>query len=436
MARPPQPSDAHTAPARRRAAWCGASVLALAVALTGVAHAAPARVAVDDTTPTLTQAADSTWSGTLSVTNLTDGAVTLAVTTTRPADRSCAPALSAAAIGAAQSREVRLSLAPRCPATAELLLALVVAGDARRPIPVTAELKARPPSPDWEQLWAFVAGPAIALILLLVFAAASSTGPHLRAPLQHLPATYSFKESWVSNLTVIAGVLTGFFGSSDVLTSLFGADDDAAIALATVGSAIALILIGSGPIILTAFRTTLTVDGQRVPAFTGLGLLLATAAAVGGAAGQLWIGWKTGEQLNLDGWEDRVAIVFVVAIGLLAVYTFRTFVDTLQAGTTPPPPAKPSDLARLVDLLKQALERRSEVPDDAIGAVLDEVTRPSVLARPVHVLRDALAHNEVVPDAAIPTILEELAGVATTVASTAPTSAEAIGAQRRTAAMP
>ena len=118
-------------------------------------------------------------------------------------------------------------------------------------------------------------------------------------PLEYLGGTWSFKDSWVSNVTVAAGLLTGLFGSTEVVNAILGDETDSAVALATVGAAIAVALIASAPLILEATKVKVAakVEAEAVPKgkvgpgkdyFSLGGLVAATVVALAAAFGELW----------------------------------------------------------------------------------------------------------------------------------------------------
>jgi hypothetical protein len=363
-------------------------VLVAAMVLAGGAQpaaAAPALVAIDDATPTLEQG-DDAWSGALALTNLDQAAVTLEVT---PAGE-CKPTLSKAAIGAAQAASVTLTVPEACAQDVdEIEVELTAAAGTETQTLTLATSLEDGDDVDFRWLLVFPGAAILSLVLVLGLKGKHKWGDGL----QHLEKSYDFKESWVSNVTVIAGILTGIFGSSSVVEALIGEEPDDEIALATVGAAIALLFIGAGPIVLTAARKEITEAGVTVQAYTVYGLLLATAVTLAGAAGQLVIGALTGLQLiGGDAMVDVVAFNFdpraLVWIGLgvglllLVWYTRTTVTATLKAGSTAPPPAKPSELARIAELLQQALLAHDEVPNGAVEGVVREVMGPMVTEPP------------------------------------------------------
>jgi hypothetical protein len=116
------------------------------------------------------------------------------------------------------------------------------------------------------------------------------------------------------------------------------------------------------------------------------GLLLATAVAIAGASGQLWVGWQSGKALEPVGWEDWEILgltigwdvwVFVGAAGaavLLVLYTRVTLGATLKAGTTAPPvtPVERSIIQRIVDLFTRKMTEAEGVSNDAIEPVVTD----------------------------------------------------------------
>jgi hypothetical protein len=351
---------------RRLFAW-----MLLCVGL-GVAVCAPPAAAQSaqlsiDPNPTVTQEEkpDAGWSGTLGLTNLTREGLELEVTAA-----GCQPTLSKGAIGAAQSLEVEITVPSDCQLDADETFGFTVlvtgAKTGSQSLQVDAAVKPAPEKPNWRELRVF----PIAVILAFILLGVLIREPPLD-PLVHLPSSYSFKESWVANLTIIAGLVTSVFGTVEVVKAFLGPEAERSIALATVGSAIALVLIGCGPIVLLAARRKRPKKpGERV--FTVLGLLAAFAVTTGAAFGQLWIGWKAGAELDLDGVEDAVFPSFLVAVALLAWYTVTTLRATIEAGRTEPPPPS-SELKEINETLRNALLDEAAVPNPAIPGILDRI---------------------------------------------------------------
>jgi hypothetical protein len=151
-------------------------------------------------------------------------------------------------------------------------------------------------------------------------------GKHPNQPLEHLEKTWSFSESWVSNVTVIGGLLSGIFGSSEVITALLGTETKSAVALAAVGAAAAVFFTASGPVIVAATRSKVGND------VTAGGLLAGATVTLAGAAGELWVLYRSGAHLDLGGWQHRIIVLAILAEALLGLYAVRSLLATLRLG--------------------------------------------------------------------------------------------------------
>jgi hypothetical protein len=181
-----------------------------------------------------------------------------------------------------------------------------------------------PVSPDWSALdsffWAFAAfvfvaglyAYALARGTLTSITRRTSTDPPRsspRAPLVYLDTAWSFSDSWVSNITVIGGLLTGIIGSTSVVKTL-GDQAEGSRALATVGAAVAVAFIAAGPIVLLSTK--------RGGYFSVGGLLLASSIVLAGAAGELYVVADAATRLTLGGFEGWLPWVLLgTAFGLL-----------------------------------------------------------------------------------------------------------------------
>lgn len=181
---------------------------------------------------------------------------------------------------------------------------------------------------DWDPLRAFpIALTALlgaALRFYIIWDATDDEDHKINEPLKHLEATWSFKDRWVSNITVGAALLTGIFGSADVVTVLLGKDAKDAVALATVGAAIAAAFAAAGPILLAATK--------KKGMVTVGGLLAASALTLTGAAAQIYTVYASARLLDLGGWQDKVYILAIIAAALLTAYAVRTLHEVLGQG--------------------------------------------------------------------------------------------------------
>ena len=108
-----------------------------------------------------------------------------------------------------------------------------------------------------------------------------------------------------------------------------------ALALATVGAAVAVAFIGAGPIVLLSAKS-------KGGYFTVVGLLGASAIVLAGAVGELYVVARSATQLDLGGLEGSLPwALFAAAMGLLALYAVTSIPATIGAGFATPeaPPA-------------------------------------------------------------------------------------------------
>jgi hypothetical protein len=208
---------------------------------------------------------------------------------------------------------------------------------------VTAE----DPETTWEALLAF----PVALIVLVVIVMPAiflswrrdRKRKRQQTLLPYLRADWSFRGSWVSNITAGAALLTAVFAATDVVTVLIGEHSKDAMALATVGSAIALAFTAAAPVILA-----LSQRDRWVPTS---GLMLAAAVTLAGAYGELWVLAEAARDLGIHGHEVWVAIVQVVAAGLLTWYAVSSLRGLLTTGTSNPATSEDGARARRAALL-------------------------------------------------------------------------------------
>ncbi len=85
-------------------------------------------------------------------------------------------------------------------------------------------------------------------------------------------------------------------------------DADQAVALSSVGAAVALAFVGAGPIVLLALE-----KGGEDRAPTVIGLLMASALTLAGAFGEIWIVFKSASKLELGGLERIVWLPSLLA---------------------------------------------------------------------------------------------------------------------------
>lgn len=337
--------------------------LALAIALLAAAapsaRAASAPFALDSATPDLVKAATG-WTVDVGLTNLTDRPLTIAAIA---ADRACRLDFGGApfvALPAARHTTATVSVPAGCKADDPrgLPFAIGVRG-------LRLRVVARATSPkkvDWSPLlmflWlgagSFAAVLAVAGVWLrgasdanLAHIAGGSAptrwrvfGRCLAEPLDGLKDSWSFKDSWLSNLTAASGVLIVVFASTDSLKAVLGSAQEDTLAVMAVAGAIGTALTGvAGVAVITVRRVR---DPSAASYVTIGGLLLGAAIGLAGASGQVWS--VTVLLRSLVGGETKTLILVaaIAATVLLAAYTWTSLGSLLTAGTRPPS-KRPSD---------------------------------------------------------------------------------------------
>lgn len=329
----------------------GAFVLVVLVGTSSPVHAASTGVTIDSRSPSLTERDEGGWTSALGFTNLTDATVTLEVAKSNASDLGCDPALDKVALPAAEHQAVTLSIPARCEVTDDGFPFTVRAMKGNEPVgtfEVLAGPKPAPTTPDWDELQMFGWVLLVLIVLAVVVAAVVggvSNGKTLA--LKNLEASWSFTDSWVSNLTFVGAFATAIFGSAEVVKVALGENADSSIALATIGGAVAVALAGAGPVVLIALKNWN--DGTH----TALGLLCAAAVTLAGALGELWILNKTGRNLDLGGMEDYLTGALVIAAALLVAYAVSTLNQLLKVDAAP---AEDSDTILAAEMIVKALQ--------------------------------------------------------------------------------
>lgn len=216
-------------------------------------------------------------------------------------------------------------------------------------------------TPEWEALWAF----PIALGALLVLATVyfRQRREKLNAPLEHLESAWSFSESWATNVTLAAGLLTATFGSTEVVTALVGEHGKDSGALAIVGAAVAASFVAAGSLIVLASKTK---NDEHISLG---GLLAGSAVTLAGGVGEIWVLFRAGEQLDLNGLQDLAGVAAGVAVLLLGWYALRSIPAVIENGKRAPA-AAPSDVltagAMMVDALRAVPGAQSDQLQTAV----------------------------------------------------------------------
>ncbi|HZS16221.1 MAG TPA: hypothetical protein VFC09_16655 [Candidatus Dormibacteraeota bacterium] len=341
---------------RRAAVLLG--LAAVIAALGGaVVSAGQSPVFIDTPKVTLSAVGGGGWTASLDFTNLTNASVKVTAATPGAHNTQCTLGVKPQQLPPAQHSAVTVTVPAACDVGADGITFTVRAGSASFTI-----IASNPDAgaPDWLALWAFAGAFAAALLLSVILLVVLGCAPWRE--LKGLEKTWSFSESWVSNITIVGGLVTGVFGSSSVVKAL-GSGADSAVALATVGAAIAAALIAAGGILVLATKR----EGE----ITAGGLLAACSLTAAGAAGELYAVFDSGRFLSLGGWQDRLVYPLAVALALLGVYVVRAMIETLTEGKKDPAPPQESDMLTAADRIVAALralqpEGQRSVFDDAL----------------------------------------------------------------------
>lgn len=160
-----------------------------------------------------------------------------------------------------------------------------------------------------------------------------------------LDPSWSFTESWASNVTVGSTALLAVLASSEVATTVLGDRGSRALGVVLVASAVSTALVGLAPLVIKAFVAqsgSTHAAGLGIASFltlTGVGLEIGVATT---SADRIYGGGKP--YLMLSG---------LVVTGVVAVYAFRTLNDLF--GRTDPPPSEQSDTMKAAVIVANAI---------------------------------------------------------------------------------
>lgn len=352
------------------------------------------RVVADTLTPKLTEGEDGKWTAAVVLTNLTASSLELNAQDDDRQSADCDPSIAPTKLPARQQTKVEVATKATCPIAGERFdfeidAKLADGGAAVTTIPFVGGPKSEPATLGWTALLAFpIALGVLALLAALPFAwwvlsdhlrrkrpdvvdeagdgdasqAATVGAPHDTAPgddpappamrpntpLTHLDTSWSLKESWISNITLGTALVTGIFGSTEVVTAMLGEDAKDALAVVIVGAAAAAGLVAVGPLLLAATKT-------KTDKFSVGGLFAATVVVLAGALAELAVVADSAAVIDARGVQTGVWIAAVAVALLLLVYTFRNLESTLRTGITDPGKDAPSDTLVAAGLIVNAL---------------------------------------------------------------------------------
>ena len=293
--------------------------------LTPPAVAAPAVLTLDGDEVTLEKVDSGGWKTSVGLTNITDGDVTLVVS---PKTAPCTLKPDRASVPRATHVDVAVSIPETCGAASTF--AFTVGAQGGTPFDVTAASGEE--DVDWTPLMLFLVAPFVAgafVLLVHNHYRRDDKKVAMDKPLKGLDASWSFGDSWVSNVTAASGLVVAVLGSSDLLTEVLGENAKSAIAVTTVAGVIALGLVAVAGVLVLAIRRP---EDEEV---TVGGLLAGSSVALGAAGGQVWaVSWVLQDvDLGIPGWCAWLAAV--LATLLLLLYTNTSLTGILLQGTKP-----------------------------------------------------------------------------------------------------
>ena len=191
--------------------------------------------------------------------------------------------------------------------------------------------------PDWGILcWAAaLAGAAVVIVYLAVFEAIwqlnhDPVDPRdigWRTDLSSLDAKWSFKDSWVANITLGATALIALLGATGPVKAIIGREPTAELGLMTVAGAIAAVLVTISPLLLRIIGPDL-----KVP--TVAGTLIAGALVLLGSLFQVAAVTIQAARLSDGEWVQFGVLIGGLLVGLIvAVYAARSLASLMDEGT-------------------------------------------------------------------------------------------------------
>ncbi|WP_108345170.1 hypothetical protein [Nocardioides currus] len=156
------------------------------------------------------------------------------------------------------------------------------------------------------------------------------------AAVSGLEAGWSFKDSWVSNLTVASTGFIALATSVDAFTALLGEEPKAALRVMTVAGLVSAALIALA-------NTLVKLLGTSTTKVSVAGLVASTCLVVFAATFQV-VSVGLGAMSLVSGWADAAAFLLMLAVGTaLVAYAHRTLREMLEKGPADNLPVVPAD---------------------------------------------------------------------------------------------
>lgn len=159
----------------------------------------------------------------------------------------------------------------------------------------------------------------------------------LTSELGNLEAGWSFKDSWVANLTVASTALIALLTSADALTAVLGEEPAAALGVMTVAGLVSAVLVGVA-------NTVVKLVGKSVEVVTVGGLIASTSLVVLAAGFQVvTVGLAAASAAGHWPLAAAALLLALLVAAVLEVYAFRRLGETVREGLTDGLPVVPAD---------------------------------------------------------------------------------------------
>jgi hypothetical protein len=291
----------------------------------------------------------------------------------------CELSLDPAKLPANEFTEVTLKVPPACKLEKDGMAFIV---DAEPALTKTLTLNASPKTddPDWDEVaMGFKMGAILALFVVFLahvcwaIVNRKETKWWRHYPwkvLDQLDDKWSFKDSWVANLTLAGALLATLLGNTEVIKNALGEDSDNAIALITLSAGIGAALLAVGQIWVLTWKRGGAGGWKKGGWVTVFGLYGGALFTLTGAFGEMWIVAHAAESFKLGDLNDLIAPFAWFAAALLAGYATWTLVLILEMGTNAPDPPAIAD-SRL--LVAATLRGQAGVRKEDLAETIEEI---------------------------------------------------------------
>lgn len=322
----------------------------------------PGRATAQDGSPTLTVADGdvtfvtgddgvSTLAVTLAVSDVTDP-VAVSIVVDGADTGACLP-LQQAIVRPGVATDVEFRLPRGCelaePVTVEFVAAPFDASSATPTgVRLEASVEEAASSPEYVNLaWGFGIGAGVSVVAVFVawFVRIGADPPPgqfgrwSRDPWQHLAGLdkkWTWSDSPLSSITVLAALFTAVFGASDPLETILGESGKRQTAVVVIAAALAAALTAAAPLAMALLRDEpgfyTEAEDAILNNYTVLGVMVATAAVMTGSLGLILT-------VVLTLWDSSAINELVLVVGaavvgaLVLAYTVRSMRRTLKIGT-------------------------------------------------------------------------------------------------------